>query len=58
MYEVTEVLVSAYLSSADVAGGFISPDVLLSCLKSKAIHLLPSCISAIQQKLLCWEYII
>lgn len=34
----------SYLCSADIAGCFVSADVLLSGLQSKPIHLLTSCI--------------
>lgn len=37
----SQVGYDTYLCSADVAGGFVSPDVLFSGLKSKAIHFFP-----------------
>lgn len=37
-----------HLCGADVAGGFVSADVLLSGLQSQSKHLLPSCISEVE----------
>lgn len=39
-----------YLSGADVAGGFVSPDVLFSGLKSEAIHFFPCGIPGSRQQ--------
>lgn len=41
---------TSYLCCADVAGSFIPPDMLLSCLQSKSVHFFSICISKSQGK--------